>query len=66
MDCDLRNLRPYTIKYYPNELSAFLAHLSKQGIDIDHLKTIHVTEEYNRKSQFLKDRKQRLLFAFLI
>ncbi|MET1178299.1 hypothetical protein ABG775_10070 [Peribacillus simplex] len=37
-DCDLRNLRPYTIKYYRNEISAFLTHLSEQGIDLAVLK----------------------------
>lgn len=33
-DCELRNLRPFTIKYYLNELQAFLNLLREQDIDV--------------------------------
>ena len=49
-DCDLRNLRPYTIKYYRNEISAFLTHLSEQGIDLTVLKPSSVTEEHVKEN----------------
>ncbi|WP_163971807.1 tyrosine-type recombinase/integrase [Oceanobacillus halotolerans] len=44
-DCDLRNLRPYTIKYYRNEISAFLTYLSEQGFDLTVLRPTNITEE---------------------
>lgn len=52
-DCDLRNLRPYTIKYYKSEISAFLSHLSEQGIDIEILKPTNVTEEFIKENVIL-------------
>ncbi|WHX62762.1 tyrosine-type recombinase/integrase [Peribacillus frigoritolerans] len=52
-DCDLRNLRPYTIKYYKNELSAFLGHLSEQGIDITVLKPIDIKDEHIKENEIL-------------
>jgi len=45
-DCDLRNLRPFTIKYYQNEIQAFLNQLEEQGIDTKELKPYNVTEEH--------------------
>ncbi|OHR72161.1 recombinase XerD [Bacillus sp. HMSC76G11] len=45
-DCDLRNLRPFTIKYYQNEIQAFLNQLEEQGIDTRELKPYNVTEEH--------------------
>lgn len=52
-DCDLRNLRPYTIKYYRNELSAFLTHLSEQGIDLTKLQPSDITEEHIKENVIL-------------
>jgi integrase/recombinase XerD len=52
-DCDLRNLRPYTIKYYRNEISAFLTHLSEQGIYLTVLKPSDVTEEHINENVIL-------------
>lgn len=52
-DCNLRNLRPYTIKYYRNEISAFLTHLSEQGIDLTVLKPTNVTEEHIKENVIL-------------
>lgn len=45
-DCELRNLRPFTIKYYLNEINAFLNSLSEQGIDLTTLKPFNITEEH--------------------
>ncbi|MGE6630737.1 tyrosine-type recombinase/integrase [Bacillus sp. NPDC077027] len=52
-DCDLRNLRPFTIKYYRNEISAFLTHLSEQGIDTSILKPTNVTDEHIKENVIL-------------
>lgn len=52
-DCDLRNLRPYTIKYYRNEISAFLSHLSEQGINLTTLKPTNITEEHIKENVIL-------------
>lgn len=45
-DCDLRNLRPFTIRYYQNEIQAFLNLLEEQGIDTHELKPYNVTSEH--------------------
>lgn len=52
-DCDLRNLRPYTIKYYCNEINAFLNLLSEQGIDTNLLKPYNVTKEHIEENVIL-------------
>ncbi|MFE8695966.1 tyrosine-type recombinase/integrase [Cytobacillus sp. FJAT-53684] len=52
-DCELRNLRPFTIQYYFNEYKAFLNHLSDQGIDISVLKPFNVTEEHIKDNVIL-------------
>jgi len=52
-DCDLRNLRPYTIKYYRNEISAFLSHLSEQGIDLNKIVHTSITEEHIKENVIL-------------
>lgn len=44
-DCDLRNLRPFTIHYCQNEIQSFLNQLEEQGIDTNQLKPYNVTEE---------------------
>ena len=45
-DCDLRNLRPFTMRYYQNEIHAFLSHLEEQNINTSELKPYNVTEEH--------------------
>jgi integrase/recombinase XerD len=52
-DCDIRNLRPYTVKYYRNEISAFLNQLTEQGIDVTKLKPSNVTEEHIKENVIL-------------
>ncbi len=52
-DCELRNLRPHTIKYYMNEYKAFLNSLSEQGIDLSVLKPYNVTEEHIQENVIL-------------
>lgn len=44
-DCDLRNLSPFTIKYYQNKIHAFLNHLEEQDIVTAKLSQCNVTEE---------------------
>ncbi|KON89674.1 hypothetical protein AF332_24535 [Sporosarcina globispora] len=34
-DCELRNLRSFTIQYYLNEFKAFLNQFSEQGVKAD-------------------------------
>lgn len=34
-DCEVRNLREHTIKYYRNEFNAFMGLLSKQGVELN-------------------------------
>ncbi|MCM2982291.1 tyrosine-type recombinase/integrase [Niallia circulans] len=52
-DCELRNLRPFTIQYYLNEFKAFLNSLSEQGIDLVKLKPFNITEEHIRENVIL-------------
>jgi integrase/recombinase XerD len=52
-DCELRNLRPYTIQYYLNEFKAFLNSLSEQGIDLAILKPYNVTDEHIKDNVIL-------------
>ncbi|MFB6468744.1 tyrosine-type recombinase/integrase [Cytobacillus sp. Hz8] len=49
-NCELRNLRPHTIKYYMNELQAFLNSLIEQEIDITALKPYNITEEHIKEN----------------
>lgn len=52
-DCELRNLRPHTIKYYHNEFNAFLSNLTEQGIDTQRLKPYDFTEEHAKENVIL-------------
>ena len=52
-DCELRNLRPFTIKYYLNELQAFLNLLTEQEIDVSILKPYNMTEEHVKENVIL-------------
>ncbi|MCA0992964.1 tyrosine-type recombinase/integrase [Pseudalkalibacillus hwajinpoensis] len=58
-DCDLRNLRPYTIKYYRNEISAFLNQLSEQGFKLSVLKPTNLREEHIKENVILYMRKSK-------
>ncbi|QFT88077.1 Tyrosine recombinase XerC [Bacillus sp. THAF10] len=49
-DCELRNLRPFTIKYYLNEFYAFLNILKEQEIDVEKLRPYNVTEEHIKEN----------------
>ena len=44
-DCDLRNLRPFTIRYYNNEIQVFLNQLEEQEFETRTLKPYNFTEE---------------------
>ncbi|MGX6444254.1 tyrosine-type recombinase/integrase [Neobacillus sp. K501] len=52
-DCELRNLRPFTIKYYLNEFQAFLNSLTVQEINVTVLKPYKVTEEHIKENVIL-------------
>lgn len=52
-DCELRNLRPFTIQYYLNEFNAFLSSLSEQEIDLTKLKPVNITEEHIKENVIL-------------
>ena len=52
-DCELRNLRPFTIQYYLNEFHAFLNSLTEQEIDVTVLKPYNVTEEHIKENVIL-------------
>ena len=45
-DCELRNLRPFTIQYYQNGFNIFLSSLSEQGIDLTKLRPVNIIEEH--------------------
>ncbi|HDR6900050.1 TPA: site-specific integrase, partial [Bacillus thuringiensis] len=52
-DCEIRNLRPHTMKFYRSELNTFINHLGEQGIDTNFLKPSHVTEEHIKENVIL-------------
>ncbi|PYZ99099.1 recombinase XerD [Alteribacter lacisalsi] len=52
-NCELRNLRPDTVKYYRREVSAFLNILTEQGIDLERFKPSDVTEEHIKMNLIL-------------
>ncbi|XLP21911.1 tyrosine-type recombinase/integrase [Bacillus toyonensis] len=52
-DCEIRNLRPHTLKFYRSELNTFLNYLREQGIDPNVLKPNHVTEEHIKENVIL-------------
>lgn len=37
-DCEIRNLRPHTLKFYRSEINTFLSYLAEQEINIAALK----------------------------
>jgi integrase/recombinase XerD len=58
-DCELRNLRPFTIRYYLNEFQAFLNTLTEQEIDVTVLKPYKLTEEHIKENLILFMRNQK-------
>nr|WP_273123944.1 site-specific integrase [Bacillus weihaiensis] len=58
-DCELRNLRPFTIRYYQNEIHAFLNQLEKQGIDTNQLKPNNVKGSLIEENVILYMRKYK-------
>lgn len=58
-DCELRNLRPFTIRYYLNEFQAYLNSLREQQINPTVLKPYNVTEEHIKENVILYMRKYR-------
>lgn len=58
-DCELRNLRPFTIRYYQNEIHAFLNQLEEQGIDTNQLKPNNVKESLIEENVILYMRKYK-------
>ncbi|WP_020062802.1 tyrosine-type recombinase/integrase [Bacillus sp. 123MFChir2] len=52
-DCEIRNLRPHTMKFYRSELNTFLNYLREQDIDPNVLKPNHVTEEHIKENVIL-------------
>ncbi|WP_439874944.1 tyrosine-type recombinase/integrase [Bacillus mycoides] len=58
-DCDIRNLRPYTMRYYRNELATFFNLLTEQNIDVTQLKPYNVTEEHIKENVILYMRKYK-------
>ncbi|WDL92791.1 tyrosine-type recombinase/integrase [Bacillus sp. HNR-4] len=58
-DCDIRNLRPYTMRYYRNELATFFNLLTEQDIDVTQLKPYNVTEEHIKENVILYMRKYK-------
>lgn len=42
-DCEVRNLRPHTIRYYQNEIYASLNQLREQGINAESLSPVEIT-----------------------
>jgi integrase/recombinase XerD len=52
-DCELRNLRPFTIQYYLNEFNAFLSSLSEQGFDLTKLKPVNISTEHIKENVIL-------------
>lgn len=52
-DCEIRNLRPYTLEFYRQEIQAFLNQLREQRIDPDKLKPYNVTEEHIKNNVIL-------------
>jgi integrase/recombinase XerD len=52
-ECELRNLRQHTLRYYCNEINAFLTYLREQGIDTTVLKPYNVTADHIRENLIL-------------
>jgi len=64
-DCELRNLRPHTIRYYMNEFKAFLKSLSAQGINIAELKPYNITDEHLKENVilYMKNYKEKKIVS---
>jgi integrase/recombinase XerD len=58
-DCEIRNLRPHTLKFYRSEINTFLSYLKEQEIDVAALKPYCVTEEHIKENVILYLRKYK-------
>jgi integrase/recombinase XerD len=58
-DCELRNLRPQTVRFYQQELSAFFSGLREQGIDTEKINPCKFTEEHVKENVILYMRKTK-------
>ena len=52
-DCEIRNLRPHTLKFYRSEINTFLSYLNEQEIDVTALKPYIVTGEHIKENVIL-------------
>jgi integrase/recombinase XerD len=58
-DCEIRNLRPHTIRFYRSEINTFLNYLKVQDIDVSVLKPYSVTDEHIKENVILYLRKYK-------
>jgi integrase/recombinase XerD len=58
-DCEVRNLRPHTIRYYQNEIYACLNQLREQGINVETLSPVEITQEHIRENVIAYMRQQK-------
>jgi integrase/recombinase XerD len=58
-DCEIRNLRPHTIRYYQNEIHACLNQLREQGINVETLSPVLVTQEHIKENVIAYMRHQK-------
>lgn len=58
-DCEIRNLRPHTLKFYRSEINTFLSYLKEQEIDVVALKPYQVTAEHIKENVILYLRKYK-------
>lgn len=57
--CEIRNLRPHTLKFYNSEIHTFLNYLKEQDIDVTSLKPYNVTDEHIKENVILYLRKYK-------
>ncbi|MDQ0233021.1 tyrosine-type recombinase/integrase [Metabacillus malikii] len=58
-DCEIRNLRPHTIRFYRNEIQTFLNQLGEQEINVSVLKPYNITDEHIKENVILYLRKYK-------
>jgi integrase/recombinase XerD len=58
-DCEIRNLRPHTVRYYQNEIHACLNQLREQGINVEALSPVEITQEHIRENVISYMRQQK-------
>lgn len=58
-DCEIRNLRPHTLKFYRSEINTFLSYLAEQEIDVVALKPYQITAEHIKDNVILYLRRYK-------